>query len=350
MTSATDPHPAAADPADPPTLLGRLRRRAAGLDALVALPEATDPRVLEAAMEALRLRLCRPILVGAADAVAAAASAAGLDLPGEIAVRDPLADPRLAAWTEALVASCAARDIPTEGLAELAASPLGYADLLVLHGEADAAVMGAVATTADTLRAALRVVGVDARYEVVTSCFLMELPDGRVLVYADCGVVPQPTPAQLADIAVQAAEARRRLVGDEPVVALLAFATAGSARHESLEPVRAAVEILRTRKVDFVFDGELQGDAALVPAVAQRKAPASPVAGAANVLIFPDLNSGNIAYKLTERLAGARAVGPLLQGLARPVHDLSRGCSVDDVLDAMMIGALDARAVPRRNP
>ena len=159
----------------------------------------------------------------------------------------------------------------------------------------------------------------------------MALPD-RVLVYADCGVVPKPTPTQLADIAMQAAEARRSLVGDEPKVALLAFSTHGSAQHESLDGVREAAEILRERSVDFVFDGELQGDAALIPEIANRKAPGSPVAGSANVMIFPDLNSGNIAYKLTERLAGARAIGPLLQGLSLPVHDLSRGCSVSDIL------------------
>jgi phosphate acetyltransferase len=237
--------------------------------------------------------------------------------------------------------------MPTQNPRELVTDPLYYAGLLVREGRADGAVMGAVATTAATLKAALRTVGVEAGYRFVTSCFLMSFPadgpgDGRVLVYADCGVIPEPTAEQLAEIAMQAAAAYRLFVGGEPRVALLAFSTLGSAQHPCLDRVRRAVEILGERQVGFAFDGELQGDAALIPEVAAQKASGSPVAGAANVLVFPDLNSGNIAYKLSERLAGARAVGPLLRGLDRPIHDLSRGCSAQDILDTMAITALDA--------
>lgn len=333
-------------------VLREIYARARETDASVVLPESEDPRVLEAAATAVRDGIARPILIGDPRRTRPLATRAGV--PADIPILAPADDPGLGAMTRDLAADLTRRGIEygsDEDLARWVEEPLVYADLLVRHGRADGAVMGAVATTSETLRAALRVLGVAKGRRVVTSCFLMLLPDGRALTYADCGVIPAPTARQLADIAEQAADSHRLLTGETPRVALLAFSTKGSAEHPSLRNVREAVSILASKEaagdITFSFDGELQADAALVPTVGAGKAPDSAVAGRANVLVFPDLNSGNIAYKLTERLAGARALGPLIRGLAHPVHDLSRGCSSSDVLDVIAIAALEAET--RRN-
>lgn len=320
-------------------LIQQIRQKAAQKNNVIVLPEGTEDRMIKAIPDILDNKLATPVLIGDDAQIYTKAKEFGVALD-QVQVINPETADKLNTYAQVYgeMRAKKGKPVPEQEAINTMKNPLYFGAMMVEQGEAAGSLAGAANTTGAVITAAARVIGTKPGIKTASSFFMMILDDKNfghdgVLVYADCALIPNPDAATLADIAVTTAESARQIIGLEPKVAMLSFSTKGSAEHELVDKVREATRLAQEKAPNLQIDGELQADAAIIPAIGAKKAPGSSVAGNANILIFPNLEVGNIAYKLTERLAGAKAFGPVMQGFAKPINDLSRGCSVEDIAD-----------------